>query len=164
MPGTIGPVGGLECKLYYNTTLGATFTVAGAVLVTEAQDVSVSIAAGKIEAPSRASLWKPKLPGLRELQLTFGYNYQNDPGDTVFTALRQAFLAGTILHWAVLDNLLASPGVKGSAGFAFPGIIYDFPIDQPLEGAAKLDIGVELVRHKVTGTIVDPAWLVIAPT
>jgi hypothetical protein len=164
MPASIGPVGGLECKLYYQPTLAATFTIAGAVLITEAVDVNVSLATGKIDAPSRASNFKPKLPGLTELSLSFGYNYQSDSTDAVFTALRQAYLARTMLHWAVMDNLIATPGPKGSQGITFIGIIYDFPMDQPLEGAVKLDIGVELARHKVSSAIVDPAWLTITPT
>jgi hypothetical protein len=109
-------------------------------------------------------MFKSKIAGLTELSLTFGYNYQGDPGDTVFTALRTAFLARTPIHWAVMDNLLASPGAAGSQGLVFPGLIFDFPIDQPLEGPQKIEIGVELCRHKISGNILDPAWVIVAPT
>jgi hypothetical protein len=44
----------------------------------------------------------------------------------------------------------------------FPGIITEFVVDQPLEGAVKVDIKVDLARVKVTGTIVEPAWLTVA--
>lgn len=164
MPSLVGPVAGLECKLYYHLTPAATFTTSGAVLITEAIDVAIAMAHTKIDAPSRASNFKSKIPGLTELSLTFKYNYQADPNDTVFTALRTAFLARSIVHWAVLDNVLTSPGPKGSQGMTFPGIIYDFPLDQALESPATLDIGVELCRLKISGNLVDPAWLIVAPT
>jgi hypothetical protein len=164
MPSLVGPVAGLECKLYYHLTPAATFTTSGAVLITEAIDVAIALAHTKIDAPSRASNFKSKIPGLTELSLTFKYNYQADPNDAVFTALRTAFLARSILHWAVMDNVLTTPGAKGSAGMTFPGIIYDFPIDQALESPATLDIGVELARLKISSALVDPSWLIVAPS
>lgn len=164
MPAPIDTRAGHDCHLYYNTTIAATITPGSFSEIKEVIDLNVPFSIGKIDAPSRLSKFKPKIPGLTELSLTFGYNYQGDPNDTVLTALRTAFLNRTPWHWAVLDNLISSPGTAGAQGIVFPGIIYDFPLDQPLEGACKIDIGVELCRFKVSGTLVDPSWLVVAPT
>lgn len=162
MPSIIGPIAGNECKLYYQTTMATTFTTAGAVLISEAQDVNLSVTTGTADAASRLSLYKAKLPTLTELSLTFSLLWNGDVGETTQTALRTAFLARTVWHWAVMDNILTTPGVKGSQGLTFPGIITEFPIDQPLEGNVKVDIKVDLVRAKVSGTLVDPAWLLVA--
>lgn len=162
MPTPIGPIAGNECKLYYNTTIASTFTVSGSVLVTEAIDVSVTAAAGKTDVMSRASVFKTKLPTLDEISLSFGYLYNSDVGDTLFNALRAAYFAKTIWHWAVLDNINATPGVKGAQGITFPGIITEFNHEQPLEGTVIYNLVVDPVRTKVSGNIVNPAWLTIA--
>jgi hypothetical protein len=160
MPVAIGPRAGLDCALYYSTA----FASPTRILIAEAIDVSLTIAKGKIDAMSRASKWKAKLPGMREISLSFGYNYQGDPGDSVFAALRAAFLADTPLIFWVMDNVVEAPGPAGSQGFAFPAMIFDFPIDQALESANKVDIGVDLVRFKETGALVNPTWVTVAPT
>jgi len=164
MPGLKGPRVGLDCVLAYNTTIAASPTIGSFVIVPETMDANLACAHGKIETPSRASKWKSKIPGMSELSMTFSYMWQGDPGDTVLTALRTAFLAKTPWHWAFMDNDLTAPGPAGAQGILFPGLIFDFPIDQPLEGAMKIDIGVELTRHKISGALVDPAWLIVAPT
>ena len=164
MPSIIGPIAGNECKLYYQTTLATTFTTAGAVLIGEAQDVNLSVTTGTADAASRISLFKAKLPTLTELSLTFSFLWNGDVGDTTQNALRTAFLARTVWHWAVMDNILSTPGVKGSQGLTFPGVITEFPIDQPMEGNVKIDVKVDLIRTKVSGTLVDPAWLLVAAT
>lgn len=164
MPIPIGPLAGNECKLYYQTTLAATFTISGAVLVTEAIDVAVATELGTVDTKSRASAWATKLPTLKSINLTAGYLYNSDVGDTVFNAIRAAYLAGTIWHWAVMDNVLTSPGVRGSQGPTFPGFISNFSFDQALEGAVQYNLTVEAVRTKVSGSIVDPAWLTVAAT
>lgn len=164
MPSNIGPIAGNECKLFYQTTLATTFTTAGAVQIVEAQDVNVSLTNGTADAASRASLFKSKLPTTTELSLSFSLLWNGDVGDTVQNALRTAFLARTVWHWAVMDNILSTPGPKGSQGITFPGIITEFPLDQPLEGNVKIDVKVDLARVKVGGTIVDPVWLLVAAT
>lgn len=164
MPSVIGPIAGNECKLYYQTTLAATFTVASSVLVTEAIDVSVSLASGTADVMSRASVWKSKVPTLDELSVTFGYLYHSDVGDTLFNALRTAYLAKTPWHWAVLDNINATPGVKGAQGVAFIGILTEMSHEQPLEGVVQYNFKIDPIRTKVSGAIVNPAWLTIAAT
>lgn len=165
MPNT-GPRAGIECKLYFNAAVAATFSVASPTLITEVKDLNVTLNKTKIDITSRASRWKAAIPGAFDIGINFSLQYNADPNDTVFTTLRQAFLADTILHWAVMDNIVASPGPSGSQGITLPGIIYEFPIDQPLEDGMKIDIAVSLARTKIgsPAVLVDPAWLIVAPS
>jgi hypothetical protein len=169
MPNTIGPISGQECRLFYNTTLATTFATAGAVEVVDAIDVNLSTTFGTADVTSRVSQWKAKVLTLGELVLTFGYLWPGDSGDTLLTALRTAYLARTVWHWAVMDNAIATsvgppavPGPRGSQGITFPGVISQFVIDQPIEGTVKVDLQVELVRAKVSNALVPPAWLTVA--
>jgi hypothetical protein len=161
-----GPRAGIECKLYYQTAVAATFNVTSPTLVTEVQDLNVTLNKTKIDVVSRASLYKAAISGAVDIGLNFSLLYNGDPDDTVFTAMRQAFINRTIWHWAILDDLIASPGPSGSQGLTFPGEIMEFPIDQPLEGHTKIDVAVSLSRIKVgtPAVLVDPAWLIIAPS
>jgi hypothetical protein len=65
-----------------------------------------------------------------------------------------------------MDNLIATPGPAGSQGLTLPGEIMEFPIDQPLEGNMKIDVAVALSRVRVgtPAALVDPAWLIVAPS
>jgi hypothetical protein len=86
MPSIIGPIAGNECKLFYQTTLATTFTVAGSVQLSDVQDVNLSTTIGTADAASRISNWKSKVLTLGELSLTFSYLWPGDVGDTTFTA------------------------------------------------------------------------------
>lgn len=164
MPIPIGPLSGNECKLYYQPTLAGTFTISGAVLVAEAMDVAVNTEHGTVDVKSRASDWATKLPTLTSLSITAGLLYNSDVGETVFNAIRAAYLAKTIWHWAVMDNVLTTPGVRGSQGITTPGFIANFSHDQSLEGAVQFNLTIEAIRTKVSGNIVNPAWLTVAAT
>lgn len=161
-----GPRAGIECKLYYQTSVAATFNATAPTLVTEVKDLNVTFNKTSIDITSRASQYKAKISGLIEAAINFSYLYNGDPDDAVFTAMRQAFINRSIWHWAVLDNTIATPGPSGAQGLTMPGEIMEFPIDQPLEDGMKIDIVVGLSRIKVgsPAAIVDPAWLIVAPS
>lgn len=161
-----GPRAGIECKLYYQVTPAATFSVITPTLVTEVKDLNVVLNKTSIDITSRASLYKAKISGLIEAAINFSYQYNGDPDDAVFTAMRQAFINRTIWHWAVLDNTIATPGPSGAQGLTMPGEIMEFNMDQPLEDAMKIDVVVGLSRVKVgsPAALVDPAWLIVAPS
>ena len=161
-----GPRAGIECKLYYQVTPAATFSVTTPTLVTEVKDLNVVLNKTSIDITSRASLYKAKISGLIEAAINFSYQYNGDPDDAVFTAMRQAFINRTIWHWAVLDNTIATPGPSGAQGLTMPGEIMEFNMDQPLEDAMKVDVVVGLSRVKVgsPAALVDPAWLIVAPS
>jgi predicted secreted protein len=161
-----GPRAGIECKLYYQTAVAATFSVTTPTLVTEVQDLNITLNKTKIDITSRASLYKAAISGTIEVALNFSLLYNADPDDAIFTAMRTAFLNKTVWHWAIMDNLIATPGPAGSQGLTLPGEIMEFPIDQPLEGNMKIDVAVALSRIRVgsPAALVDPAWLIVAPS
>ena len=161
-----GPRAGIECKLYYQPTVAAVFNATAPVLIPEVQDLNVTLNKTSIDISSRASLYKAKISGLIEAAIGFSLLYNGDPDDTVFTAMRQAFFNRSIWHWAVLDNTIATPGPSGTQGLTMPGEIMEFPIDQPLEDGMKIDVVVGLSRIKVgtPAALVDPAWLIVAPS
>ena len=161
-----GPRAGIECKLYYQVTPAAVFNATAPTLVTEVKDLNVTLNKTRIDISSRASQWKAQISGLKTAEISFGYQYNGDPDDAVFTAMRQAFLNNTIWHWAVLDNTIATPGPSGTQGLTMPGEIMEFPIDQPLEDGMVVNIVVALSRIKIgsPAALIDPAWLVVAPS
>jgi predicted secreted protein len=149
-----GPKRGGKAKLYYSTSYGTPTRV----LIAEAIDVTVTSNKGKIDVMSRASDWKAKLAGLKELSLTFGYLYKSGT-DAVFAALRAAYLADTDLVFWVMDDDIVN---EGAQGFAFPAQIFDFPINQELESGINVEIGVELTRLIESAALVEPTWLTVS--
>lgn len=141
------PVAGKDCFLYYSTAWASPTLV----LIGQAVDVAQpGITKGKVAVPSRDSQgWSPKIAGLKEMNLEFGYLYETDPDDdsedTVFTTLRNAFLQDTVLVYYVLDGPADEPGVTAQ-GFRFPGLLFDFGTDEALESGKVYDAGVELTR------------------
>lgn len=156
MPRTPRP--GKDCFLYYSTA----WVTPTLVLVAQAVDVSMGINKSKVAVPSRdAGGWNPKLAGLKEMTVEFGYLYEADPGDddpdTVFAALRDSFLNDTVLVFYVMDGscTLAS---NHAEGFRMPGIVFDFPTNEELESGKMFDIGVELTRWNDGTALRLPEW------
>ncbi len=77
-------------------------------------------------------------------------------------ALRDSFLNDTPLMFAVLDGPIAGDADFDVQGFRFIGIVTEFPIDEPLEDARRIDIKVEAVRFKADGDLLLPEWYTIA--
>lgn len=151
---TPGPRRGGKAKLYYSTT----FATPTRVLIAEAIDVSVTSSKGKIDVMSRASDWKAKLPGLKEMAITFGYLYQSGT-DAVFAALRAAYLADTTLVFWVMDDLIAN---EGAQGFAVPMQLFEFPINQELEAGMTTEIGADYTRMIESAALVEPTWITVS--
>lgn len=141
---------GKDCFLYYSTS----YATPTRVLIAEAQDVSLTLGKTKVDIMSRASTWKAKAAGLKELTMTFGYQYKGG-ADTVFDALFAAYMDDTPLVFWALDDAAATTGAQG---IVFPGLIFDFPIDQGLEAGVKFDIGVEFTRKVESSALVEPDW------
>lgn len=155
MPATpvLSPLG-LDCKLYYSTT----FATPTRVLIERAINVSQPASKGKAELNSRMTRFKPKRPTLREVGLDFGYRYIRST-DAVFTALRGSFLTDTPLVFWVLDGLVADTGTQG---WAFPGQVFDFPIDQQLEDGMVLNLGIDYVEYYESSVLIEPQWYVVS--
>lgn len=145
---------GIDCKLYYSLA----FASPTRIEITRAINVTQPMSKGKAEINSRLTRWKPKRPTLKEVGLDFGYRYTRGT-DTVFAALRDSWLNDTPLVFWVLDG---SDQVIGAQGLVFPGIVFDFPIDQQLEDGQVVNIGIDLAEFYETSALVNPSWYVQA--
>lgn len=131
--------------------------------IPNAVDVAMpGITKNMIDLPSRGSQgWNPKGAGLKSLDLTFGYLYQVGT-DTVFAALRDAFIADTPFIFGVFDGPTAGLVGRTVQGFRFPGIVSEFPISEELEDGRRIEIKVDFARQFDGSTLLLPTWTTIA--
>lgn len=147
---------GLDCKLYVSDSFGT--PTPSRTLISRAINVTNPTTKGKAELLSRMSKWKAKRPTLREIGLDFGYRYTRGT-DTVLAGLRTSFLSDAVKIFWVMDGDI---GIIGTQGWVFPGIVFDFPIDQQLEDGQVIDIAVDLAEYYESNVLIEPQWFVVA--
>ncbi len=126
-------VGG-EAKLYYNTgTIGGSATWA---LIDNVGDLDVADGRSAVAAPIRAH-WPTigYLVGARDITLSWSSIQKQETTDTVLTALIAAYLAGTIMEFAIADQAIATVGAKFKR---FIAIITKADQSEPLDGAVTI--------------------------
>lgn len=80
-------------------------------LIPNVKDVSVDLADDEADASQRGgSGWKMLEPTMRGVTITFEMVY--DTADADFTTLRDAYLARTLVLFAIADGLIASSGTQ----------------------------------------------------
>ena len=120
--------------------------------VDNVRDVTLNLEAGEADITTRGnSGWRATAPTLRECTVEFQMVWR--PGDTVFDAIKAAFLAAGTVALAVLDQKVAVSGAQGPLGdFA----ITNFSRNESLEEAIVADVTAKLSRfeewHEVAGT------------
>lgn len=151
---------GKDCVLAYATS----WATPAWTEVLNAVDVSQpGISKTQIDLPARASGgWRPKGAGLKDMDLQFGYLYEDGDSDTILAALRDSFLNDTPLIFGVFDNEIGASGVT-YAGFRFPGQVFEFPINQELEDGMRIDITVGYTRMKEGSALLLPEWFSATP-
>ena len=103
---------GKDAKLYQGAALGAIGTLTE---VSNIKDASLTLTAGEADVTTRANAgWRAKKPTLRECSVDFVMMW--DPADASFIAIRTAFLAGSPLELAILDQDRATPTAQGPKG------------------------------------------------
>jgi hypothetical protein len=127
------------------------------VPITRAIDITETNVRNKAEIKSRASEWIFDRGTTRRQELEFGYRYKRG-ADTIFAALRAAQLAGTTLIWWILDG---PDNWIGAQGKVFPGQIFDFGNDEPLEDGKIINCSVSLVEHYESSTLILPQWFTV---
>jgi len=148
-------VTGRDCKLYYNTGSHASPTW---VEITQAIDVSVDLAKNEAgPTRSRASDWEYTHPGLKNISMSFGYNYLSG-ADTVFDALKNSFDLDTESEFAVMDGAIASSGNEGPR---FYGVVYGFNVQQGLEDPMTIDVEVKNAYKVESAALVEPDWYIV---
>jgi len=104
------------------------------------KDVALTLEAGEANATTRANKgWRATAATLRECTVEFDMLWK--PGDTGFDAIKAAFLAGTLLELAALDQDKATIGAQGPKG-SFS--ITLFSRNEPLEEGITVSVMAKL--------------------
>lgn len=127
---------GMNCKFYRNTgTYGSpTWTV-----IPITKDLSLKLSKDKASIKTRGSTWEQTLPVHKKAPLDF--KLLGDESDTNFDAVRDAYVADTLLDLAIADDVIATTGTRY---FRADYYVYDFSIDEPFDdrsASVACDIG-----------------------
>lgn len=143
----VGPFVGVDAKLYLDAS-----GVGGSswVEVTNVRDVGIPMDAEEADATTRADGgWKTYLQGLRDAGLEFEM-LQDATDTTMLQAIRTAYLNGSVIGMAAMDQAIATAGAQG---LQCDMIVTGFSPSQPLSGTAV--VAVTMKPAKTTNT---PDW------
>ena len=128
---------GKDAKIYQGTA-GAELTAMAEM--SNVRDVTLNLEAGEADITTRAnSGWRATAPTLRECTCEFEMVWK--PGDSGFDAVKSAFLGGTTLELAVLDQAKTASGAQGPKG-SFS--ITSFSRNEALEEAITVSVTAKL--------------------
>jgi len=119
--------------------------------VDNVRDVNLSLEAGEADITTRANGgWEATAPTLRKCTVEFQMVWK--PGDSVFEAIKNAFLTSGTVAMAVLDQKVTIAGAQGPLGdFS----ITNFTRNEELTEAIVADVTAKLAKfvewHEVTG-------------
>ena len=127
---------GVNQKLYRNTG-----TWASPVWneVTIARDVSLGLSQSKAEIKARLSGYAMTLPGIKSAPLEFDILADTSVDD--YNVLRDAFINGTLIGFAVADDAIATVGTDYWKGEYY---VHGFALDQKLEDAEMVKVTCDL--------------------
>jgi hypothetical protein len=146
---------GKNAKAYYNT---GTYAIPVWVEIKKVTDLSIPMSKNMTDLPSREMDWVVKGPGLKTLQVTFGY-LMVVGADTVFDALLGSFISDTVTEFAFMNGAIATSANQGIRGqFVVSGMDEEQGLEEGLSHAFTLDI----VRFNDGGTLRIPEWYIIA--
>ena len=138
---------GMNAKIYQGTAAAAIGTL---TLMDNVRDVTLNLDAGEADVTTRAnSGWRATAASLWTATVDFEMIWE--AADAGFTAVRTAYLAGTTLELAVLDQLRETSGAQGLKG-SFS--ITNFSRGEPLEEAIVVSVTAKLVTFD--------EWVVVA--
>ena len=103
---------GMNAKIYQ----GAADAAIGALTeMSNVKDVTLNLEAAEADVTSRANAgWEATAATLRSATVDFEMVWK--PGDAGFTAIKDAYLAGTVIELAVMDQDRATSGAQGLKG------------------------------------------------
>ena len=137
---------GKDAKIYQGAAGGALGTLTE---MSNVKDVTLNLEAGEADITTRAnSGWRATAPTLRECTCEFEMVW--NPGDTVFAAIKTAFLTAGNVALAVLDQKVSVSGAQGPLGdFS----ITNFSRNEALEEAIVADVTAKLARFEEWHTV-----------
>jgi len=139
---------GIDAKIYVAATgQSGTFNE-----VKNARNVTLNLGRSEADVSSRGGGgWKTVAAGLKEVSIEF--EIIDDPSDTTFATIRDAWLNGSKIGLQVLDGDLTE---NGSQGLKADCVITGFNRDEPLEDALTYK-----VTAKPTHSETPPSWVTI---
>jgi len=128
---------GMDAVMYWGS---AAAELAAMTELDNVRDVTVNLEAGEADVTTRAnSGWRATAATLRECSVDFEMVWK--PGDPAFEALKDAYLAGTLIELAVLDQDRETAGAQGPKGsFA----ITSFSRNEALEEGITVSVTAKL--------------------
>ena len=128
---------GRDAKIYQGAA-GA--ELAALAEMSNVRDVTLNLEAGEADITTRAnSGWRATAPTLRECTTEFEMVWK--PGDAGFDAIKSAYLGGTTIELAVLDQARETAGAQGPKG-SFS--ITSFSRNEALEEAITVSVTAKL--------------------
>jgi TP901-1 family phage major tail protein len=128
---------GMNAKIYQGTAGGE---LSALTEMSNVKDVTLNLEAGEADITTRANGgWRATAPTLRECTCEFEMVWQ--PGDDGFDAIKAAFLGGTTVELAVLDQDRETAGAQGPKG-SFS--ITSFSRNEALEEAITVSVTAKL--------------------
>ena len=130
---------GKDAKIYQGVAGGE---LAALAEMSNVRDVTVTLETGEADVTTRAnSGWRATAATLKECTCEFEMLWK--PGDSGFEAIKDAFLGGTTLELAPLDQARDVVGAQGPKG-AFS--ITSFSRAEPLEEALTVSVTAKLAE------------------
>ena len=124
---------GMNAKLYYNTGSYASPTW---TLIDNVRDLTLNLERGDTDITTRGGAgWRQSVATLADGSIDFGMVW--DTADTVFTAIKNAFVNNTTVEFLALDGLQAT---TGSQGLRATMAITSFSRNEGLEDALTVDV------------------------
>jgi len=128
---------GKDAKIYQGAAGGE---LAALSEMSNVRDVTLNLEAGEADITTRANGgWRATAPTLRECTTEFEMVWK--PGDAGFDAIKAAFLAGTTVELAILDQARDVVGAQGPKG-SFS--ITSFSRNEALEEAITVSVTAKL--------------------
>lgn len=145
---------GQECKLYRNTGTNATPTWSE---VTGVRDLSLPLAADKVDISDRGSRFKKETGGMIESAISFQLTYRN--GNADHAALRAAMLNKTAIEFAVMSGDITTSGEEGLRSFCE---VFTFNHEQPLSDGVTVDVEIAPTYAEESDVVIHPSWYTVA--
>ena len=128
---------GKDAKIYQGA---AGDPLASLTEMSNVRDVTLNLEAGEADITTRANGgWRATAPTLRECTCDFEMVWK--PGDAGFDAIKAAFLAGSTLELAILDQPRETTGAQGPKG-SFS--VTSFSRNEALEEAITVSVTAKL--------------------
>lgn len=141
---------GLDAKLYRNA---GSYESPDWKEIANVRDVTLNLEAGEADVTTRANAgWRANVGTLKDASLEFEMVWDSE--DENFTAIRQAFLSGSAVEFAVMDGDIDT---SSSQGLRATMSVTNFSRNEPLEEAITVS-----VSAKPTYAANPPSWMVVA--